>query len=593
MRSRPSLSLFLRPDAPTPGSELIAELCLASRSDTPILGVVFRLTGTERTLIAGEVYREQHLLNRAAQTGPALLTCGEHRIASSFHIPETAPASYESSHTSIAYQLDVQVLIPWWPDRLERYRVPLRPLPPAPAPAPTPGLFCNRPGGPQGRSLYMEASLESTRVALGGVVHGAVSLSNLESNRVRRVEVAFVVRERPLVKSELSTLEVARYSSVLVDGAPQESHPVRFALRVPHAAPAAFQSQLVEVYWVLEIRAVIAWGTDEVIQVPMEVHAPAPVTAGSPSQPLAHLPPVGQERRALVWSMSAAQMGFDNDAERERMSGAVGPMRMSVALEQRDAGLHRVATLAWPALGLDVHVAEKRWMDFADGLSLRLSPLSPFAKRFVVRGREQAQVLALLDEAVRDMLVGFDQVALDDEGAQLASAGAANSVDELNVFLTQALAAARALERAMGEVPPPAAMAPFCEAWREFATRVKGRFEIGRLFVHDGSFEGERVEAGTEWSEGGAPASTVLRLRLGALLERPIDLNDTSTLPAVAMSSLRRLMGSTLALRVGPDVVESVLAAPCADPRTLEPTLAAMAALARALRGVGTSGPYR
>ncbi len=70
------------------------------------------------------------------------ITPGKHRYELAFALPGGVPPSYRSRGVIIEYALAVHVAIPWWPDRTERYLVPVVAEPSAESGEP--GVFLHR-----------------------------------------------------------------------------------------------------------------------------------------------------------------------------------------------------------------------------------------------------------------------------------------------------------------------------------------------------------------------------------------------------------------------------------------------------------------
>lgn len=83
-------------------------------------------------------------------------------------------------------------------------------------------------------------------------------------------------------------------------------------------------------------------------------------------------------------------------------------------------------------------------------------------------------------------LVQFDDVKVNDSSAILASRGTAHATEPVDAFVRFVLYAADAITSAAARVPAPLLLQPRLPAWRAFAERLRGRLELGRMFVHDG-----------------------------------------------------------------------------------------------------------
>lgn len=594
MRSRPDLKLYLSPGAIEAGTRLRAEAELVSRSRTPIDGVEFHLVGKERrhtgTTMVGNApmptYQEITHVDLVARTPATTLEEGRHRVAAEFDLPQRCPPTYRSSITTITYDLAVRVAIPWWPDRSERYLVNVV-APPSSATG-EPGSYCSNGAGPQGKALYLEASLDSAVIDHDGAVRGAVSVANVEHHRIRRMELALVVNERPSDRSGVH--ESQRYVLTLHEGAPIEGEAIPFLLKIPQAAPPSFFGSLIEVEWSLEIRAVVALGTDAWLKIPIQVVRRAP---GAPREveSAGRVPPIGRERRALVWAESARRHGLANDASEERMTLDLGSgASLAISLEQRKAGgLFYTATVAWPRLGIDLAVTERRWVDAWSSAGITIG-VTGFPDRFTVRGREPSQVRSFLDEASARALLLFEEAAVGDDGATLVSAGTAQSVEDLDAFVARAVAAARTLAQGTSRIPPPTAMAAFVPAWRAFAGALGGRLSLGDMAIVDAAFDQAPLRITTAWTEEGAASATLLRL--------PITLRDGATAAAPELDPAARALVESLkaqsqSLEIRGDAVVATVPAPLADPASIEPVLIGLARLARLLGGGAARGPYR
>jgi hypothetical protein len=584
VRSRPDLKLYLDPGLAVPGTRLKAQAVLVSRSETPIDGIEAHLCAREQRRMSNSGQATMHWhthLDLIAHTPPARLSPGEHRVTFAFDIPPTAPPSYAGRLTTIEYDLHLRVSIPWWPDRSARYLVPV-----AARTAAAEGsaqTFCTDARGPQGSALYVEASVETTTIPLGGAIRGAVSLANVSHHRVRRVEVALIQAER--WRASRAVTEEARYVVRLHEGAPVDGQPIPFVVALPKDAAVSFEAALVEVLWYLEVRAVIALGSDVVLTAPFKVARPAGDAVG-PAR-VARVPPVGRERRAALWAESARRNGLANDADGERMSLDLGASSLAITLEPRKGGgLSLTASVTWPRLGIDLAVAERRWVDAWSGGVVPIDAPG-FADRFTVRGREEAQVRAFLDDAICQKLLGFDDAAVGDEGATLVSSDTAQTLQELDGFVSRAVSTAQALRDAAERVPPPAVMAGDLPAWRSFAALLGGQLLVGEMSIHDAAFEEAPLLIATEWSKEGAPLATLVCFPL------PERDGEARPLDAAARALVESLTPQLTALELREHAIEARLPAPLADPASLEPVLGGLGRLARRLSGGAARGPYR
>jgi hypothetical protein len=597
MRGRPKLQLFINPNPPRPGQPMHADLRLISRSETPIDGIEMTLRGVERRIngmvMAGNVpvasYTTQAHVGLTARKGKRTLGKGEHTVVARFDLPPGIPPAYRSRYTTIEYELDVHVSIPWWPDRRERYLVDVGTVP-LPAEKARPVTFCNVDGGPRGKDLYIEASIDRPHVEQGGVLTGALSIANVAYNRIKRVELAFVAIESSAPGAHAGHHEeVSRYvfavvpdGSKLVDGAP-----IPFRLRFPEKGVPSFTARFIQHGWQLEVRAVVSFGSDVTLRVPIVVSSPSEEVMVE-SSPVRRVAPVGRERRALVWAEVARRAGMENDAERERMTTDVGDVQLAITLEHRgDEGICSVASMRWPSLGIDVHLSERRWVD-AFKAEIRTGDAA-FHERFTVRAREPdpSRLLPVFGPRLRAALLAFEDVALDDEGCALASRGGAHSLDELSSFVTRAREAATAMNESLPLVPFPTPFATQAKQWGAFAERLGGRLHAGRPMITAGTWDRETVEVGVRWNDDGELAGTFARARL----PRPIDGGGEGE---DAKALVRALENDEKAqVRIERQLVEASFDRAFDDPAAMVPVLDRLAVLARIVRGERDAGPYR
>jgi hypothetical protein len=584
MRSRPGLTLNYWPKAPRPGDTVHFEATLVGFSETPIDAVELRFRGMEeranQVVSSGKgamVVRAQHChLDRQLTVKGMLLAAGERKVIPfRVTLPDSASPSLHSPISEISYVVDVRVDIPWWPDRTACFELPVgakpRPL------AHRAELYSNAPEGPRGTELVLELAMESVATSLGGMVRGAVAAVNASHHRVLRFEVCAVLIDAPSGVSTYGPTEVSRTGAlVLAPNGPEDGHSYPFAFRLPRNLPPSFVGPLVTVKWLLEVRAVVSFGRDVVLAPEIDVCVPEGGRREEATGAL-RVAPLGSKRRAMIWAQVAERTGLTNHAEQETMSGRFGDVDLMLALEQRGAQLYAVATLEWPTLGLDLTVTERRWTDaFKRDVSLQ-EPA--FDARFAVRGRDPAQVRALLKSHLRGVLLGFECVALEDAGAQLASAENGSTAEDLEPFVQKAVAAAGAVSQLLASVPAPLALSTHRDAWRAAAAKWTGVFCAGDFSIRGGTYRGETVELLTRFDEAGAPKETAARMRLRG--------PAPATLPPEAQRIFDSLAAECSGLRVAPDAVEAMLPTP-ADPLLAESLWRAQLRLVQALT---TGGP--
>jgi hypothetical protein len=153
-------------------------------------------------------------------------------------------------------------------------------LPPQPA-APRPGVFTTHREGPLGRDLYCECSVDSTLLEPGGVVRGAVSLTNVSEARGRSLRVSLVQMEtqRPDGTSPVSW-EVGRYT-YNITGTTTEGEPEPFDLVLPRDLALTFTSARISARWFLEVGLHGLFADQALMSIPVTLLPPGSLPQGS------------------------------------------------------------------------------------------------------------------------------------------------------------------------------------------------------------------------------------------------------------------------------------------------------------------------
>jgi hypothetical protein len=585
VRSRPKVKLLISPPEVPLGGSFVAEARLTSTSETPVDFVDLRLRGFEQIVVGqGSARRSttRSLTGQQVHHTPGLLKPGEHGFAGRFRVPEQGPATFAGHAAAVCYELDVHVSIPWWPDRRMTFTIPTA-WPPRTVGAPRAQIFATSSTGPSHGQPYMEVSLDRTEILAGESIQGSVSFANVRKLDIRGVRLVYEgiesLRWPSAMRRVLRSLRAQIHVGPVVEG-----EPIPFDVTFPVGPPPSFWAHLFDLVYEMEIRADVAWGTDVALRIPLVVHPPDPKSR----QRRGTIVPVGKERRALVWANVAKRAGLENDAEDERMLAKFEGVSMVVQLEQRPDDMYVACTLAWPHLGLDLAIGERRWTSLFDRHVELAHPKAN--RRFRVHAREHAQASALLGVDLLAALVAIREVHADDDGARLALIGNAHNADRLHRIVRALVAAARAFAAGIARVPAPAAMGAHVVAWEAFAARVHGRLERGRMWV-TGTWGPDPVEVGTVWSADGELRGTRVAVVFDPPLDAPIDL-ESPLLSPIARDELRALLGETTA-RFAPDVLEVLLPGMTPDPTSAEPWLERLTRLARALRGQVQAGPFR
>ncbi|MDF2698168.1 MAG: hypothetical protein K0S65_6551, partial [Labilithrix sp.] len=515
MRSRPKVKLLLSPGLVAPGERLLAEAVLTSTSETPVDFVAIRLTATEKIGVGvgkrSRAVHEAHIFEREWKSRPMTMAPGEHRFETAFDLPRSLPPTYVGLDAHIRHAISVHVSIPWWPDREQDFAVPVA-FAPVPALAPEPKVFVTSRGGPSGKNPFMELSLDATRIALGDQVSGSISLQNFQGKRIRGVDLSFVETER-VSQPRSDTREGRRFTLRVLDGMPAEGVAIPFRVVMPENATPTFSTSSLQITTDVEARVDVAWGQDITVRARVFVSP----KASAPRAERGWVAPVGRQRQVLVWQNVAAKTGLVTDPEAQRMVGRQGNITIEIAAEHSD-DYWLTAKLGWPNLGLDLAVGSRRWTDML-AASVVKSLDNAIDEVLSVHAREHAQAKVLATPEVLGALIGFERVEVDDAGGRLAVRGAAHSTEKVEGFVRAVLKAAALLDDAFARIPAPVLFAADVPAWEAFASQLRGRLELGRMWIHEAQVGTSTVAIGSVWARGGLHLGSIVVIAIDPPLE--------------------------------------------------------------------------
>jgi hypothetical protein len=479
-----------QPAAPYPGSTLRVSVALVSASETPVNGISVSLVGKERrfrkTRSAGKtrvrVFHRRQIVNLVASYPARTLEPGTLDLLLDFHISPDLPPTYESEYSRIEYALVVHVDVPWWFDANEEFPITVLAAPVGLAPeSSNPTRFENT-DGPIGKKLYLECSLARSLVAPGGEIEAACSFSNLAFHRVTEISVDLVVIESPLVDSTVGPeVTWSLDGDVILPEADGASHAIRF--RVSEPPPAPFHTPFIEVEHFLRIRAKIRFGFDEELFVPLIVaHAAAELP--SPARPAL----VGSAKQAAVWgagaevarSLGASVVALEAEHGRLTLDVEGTPVRVEKG-RGKDGEPRLNGTVDYPDLGIGLELSSRVWSNRGPGLA-------PQAKdKLFANGREPEQVAQMLDPAVIEWLLLFDQVAMSDAEALVSSRGSPHKVRDVRLFVERLVLGARTLLQARAALPPPRGFSDDqVNTYRSFAKTLGTELCTGDMSIRGG-----------------------------------------------------------------------------------------------------------
>jgi len=466
-------------------------------------------------------------------------------------------------------------VIPWWPDRVATYRLPVA-IPPEVGATPRGATRFTSGPAPKGKDLFIEASLAREDLAIGAQVEGAVSMANVAHHRIRNVQAALVEIETSRVPSSAGPSETRRTTWTIHEGKPQESAEIRFALKIPDAHCPDFVTPFIAVRHELRIVAQIAFGSDIHIAIPIRLHRPRTDVAEVHATPAL----LGRGKRKSNWGRALSDFGSTtrvvslNEETDELLLDHEGRSIHITAEHRGNDGPFLVAEIEWPSLGMGLKVAERSWSDFGGKKGVE-----DLDQRFAIEGRDPEQVRRLFDTATARAILPFRSIGLDDTHAVAASPGSSHAVAALKEMVARAILLSDAVVRSAGFIPPPKGLTTAASRYREFALRHAARLTPGDFSVRRLLVDGVSMSLEHRFQESTAVASLLV-----------VDMSAPDALAAelkqrAATVSADASVDSS-GIRVPLPLVE--------DPSSIEPL---MAGLAEVVRSIATKqkpqGPYR
>ncbi|MBX3250754.1 MAG: hypothetical protein KF901_26480 [Myxococcales bacterium] len=549
--------------------------------------------GPIRLEVEGRGVNVGQLLRLHAELHPGgRLPKGETRLRCRATLPETAPPSYRGRFLSVAYRARVLVDIPWWPDRDATFEVPVLP-PERPLPNEEPFHFSTRPAGPEPGRPHLEGIIDRRVLALGDVLSGQVSLSNLGVMRYSRLELHVVSRERVGARSaqHQGWIEAQRFSLPLpmptADG-----EPVSFRMKLPNLTPS-FQSEVGALSWHLLFTARHTRG---LLEVPVAIDVRAAASDAIASRLVPALPSIGNARIASLWTSVGAEHGFRFDEG--GLVARVDRVRVRVEREHRGRdGIFLVARLEWPAFGLALRGGPRTGIGrFLTQLALEGdTPAGSYLAEHSLEARGSTQARAVARGLFPDPLGALRVAELRDDGAVVERLGGTEDPEALGGFLALLRAFIARVQALPAEVPPPDEAVPYFEAWLAWASASRDR-ELERATLSGSAqLDGVAYRVGQRW-EGARLVGGFIEVRADVPLDPAFVARDTEDLDAVGKLGPEARTFAVALLEVGDlsvreDGVLITLGRGVEDPAAVEGTVRRMAKLAALLRQ--GAGPYR
>lgn len=595
MRSRPEVEIRM-PRAVQPGSEIRVELKLISGSPTPIDFVHIHFEGVEtlRSQLNNQAHQAielVHMVAKVAERGS--LSEGTHTYRTFFPVPVDAPPTYLGTLVEYRYWVKVHVAIPWWLDVEESYEATVT-LPPKDRPVARAYAGTSL----KGNEPFVEVSLANQRYAPGDVIEGGVAFGNIRGRTVRGIDLSLVGYEG-LHRFRDRSGEAHRFTAFKSVDVVREGREVPFRFAIPSVAMPSFETAHAALSWVFEVRLDLRGGA-EVLHLTPLVLSPfdRPAEAGALRRR------VGAGRWHAVWDEVGRRAGLALDPTELQLVGAIAGCDVIVRIGDARAGKEGlVGELRFPNLGLGLSIQNGGLLDFGIDLDDER-----FEARFRVRGRDEPQIREALLPALREALLGFDEVYLDDAHAAVRSRSPGHDQPWIGRFIEQLATLAEAITEAEAQIPPPPPMAAFLPAWQRFAQDFGGRLQAGKMSIVEARLDGAAFDIETDFGRGVLPERTLITLAIDPPLPQSIDPSDIEAiaelsgpssmpLPAGLRAGARDVVThlKTLArsLRVSEQAMVIELPAPLDDPASAREAMTAMLKLVEMARGERRIGPYR
>lgn len=478
-KTRPTLRLFLPPRVRV-GESFTAELEIEAKEPIDVEWVELTLDGREGwTAGAGTtvVSREVRLPRQRARALEATRLSGTARIAVVFDLPAKAPPSLTAGVANVRYDIEARVSIPWWIDAVASWQLDVHAR--GVMASPRPVIVASRPQDP------FELSLESQRVASGGVLGGSVA-ARLASPTPRSVELRLEQRIHLLSSSSTtaSSSEMRgperRVVRVEIPAGSTEPVPFRVAL---DAFSASFRAETLASEHVLSLVPIRA-GFSPLPAAPLyEVSIEIVESAVLAAESRALLPPpIGDARRAALVEQAAAKLGAwrsDHGSLRRDFEDTHGVTRATIGWVVERDHTRLTASLMIPELGLALSVRPRAGLlDALVGGTLQTG-VKAFDARHTAKARERTQVEPIL-RALAPIAPDFDW-NVDDESVSLSRDDPGNDEAALLTLAARVEALVAALHEALFRVLAPSGAYAEPATMRALARRVRGTFHPGDL----------------------------------------------------------------------------------------------------------------
>ena len=511
---------------------------------------------------------------------------GKNEFRCDFDVPTDLPPSYQNQWYQVQYEIEVHAALSWWPDAKDSFIAKIK-TPPQSLTGKAQLAATAR--SIQGKDPYLEASLSSNVLSIGGYCVGAVSLGNVALNRYQKVSVGLVGLQSTSPFQPEDVEEVQHRYTELPIHTPEEGRALPFRFQIPQDLSASFVGRWGKLQWCFEVRASIGWKSDCVLRIPILLLPQAPNHEASPP-PRAAPPTVGSARVQHLWSQVAQR--FSLQFKDEEISGLQAGCGVSITREPRPHGFCLVGRLAFPSLHLQLQIQPSSGLGrlFTQSISFQIPR---WDQRYRVQAREEEQARTLVGPLIVQ-LNEFDSLHATDSYLVVERRDSGQNEEQLKQFTQQLLHTAKNLKEARSNIPPPAQLREGIDHWLHLAQQLSAELETARMAIH-GSLDGIPCEVITHWPQEPKPLYTELLVRtqipqhFRQVLELPTA--SAASLPTDAPEVIEQLSKDAQYLTLDAESMSLTFAGALLNPLFLRAQIEILLQLSMLLNS--GSGPYR
>ncbi len=405
---------------------------------------------------------------------------GQHRVPFALRLPHEMTPTYATTREWRRFSVRAEVVIPWWLDASAEQFIEVLPAFPDRVDAESRTITSRDTEDHVGGATSIELTIDADAASPGDLITGQVALDASPDARIRGLRVRLDEWLGDPFDDHFNSFVVRSIEAATIEfEALRHGQAVDFSLEVPASFSPSFKGpdrrRFHEVVVEVDDGALVPLGKKSIL-CPVRI---LPTTV-----------PVSRRevrRRALGSTRQEQQFA--------EVAGALGAVARGRQL-MHSFGPVRVLVFARIVGDVRSLVAELRYPDLGLGLAVR--PGNFLSGGVSATGREPRQISALMAELM-PLLPSFAPFHGNDTELSV-EAPADDSAEALHTFASRVLVLVTTLERAMAQVPPPAALADRVPAFKELAQLLLGELHQGAMIV-DGTLGEFSVQVRPRWSD--------------------------------------------------------------------------------------------